>query len=113
MISPSCLNRAAGCGVDAREPQLGRRLYENPGDTITISGNVPVAGDQACPSGDGIGLTSMADLFPPDGFGPAVAPDADGDFEITYTIPTGTPPGTYRIGMRCGAGDDRLVVPQP
>jgi hypothetical protein len=76
-----------------------------PGGDITISGNVPLTGDQSCPSGDGVRLTSISDLFPPDGFGPEVARDTNGDFETTYTVPLDTAPGTYRIGMRCGGGN--------
>ena len=72
------------------------------GDTVTISGNHPIAGD--CAPG-AARLTSTADLFSPDGFGPQVPSDASGNFTMTYTIPTSTPPGTYRIGMRCGGGN--------
>jgi len=75
------------------------------GGTVTISGNVPVTGDRSCLSGDLVRLTSTADLFAPDGFGPEVPRDANGNFETTYTVLTGTPPGTYRIGMRCGGGN--------
>jgi hypothetical protein len=73
------------------------------GGTVTISGNVPVSGKASCTSGPL--LTSTADLFPPDGFGPAVPRDANGNFHITTTIPTATPPGTYRIGLRCDGGN--------
>jgi len=73
-----------------------------PGDTVTLSGNHPIAGD--CAPG-AARLTSTADLFPPDGLGPPVPSDASGNFSMTYTIPTSTPPGTYQIGMRCGGGN--------
>jgi hypothetical protein len=75
------------------------------GDTVTISGNVPITGSTSCASGDLVRLTSITDLFPPDGFGPQVPRDADGNFDTTYAIPTDTPPGTYGIGMRCGGGN--------
>jgi hypothetical protein len=72
-----------------------------PGDTITISGNA-----SACSAeGNEVRLTSTVDLFPPDGFGPLLPLDANGDFETTYTIPADTPPGTYSIGLRCGGGN--------
>jgi hypothetical protein len=64
-----------------------------------------LTGDQSCPSGDAVRLTSISDLFPPDGFGPEVARDTDGNLETTYTVRVDTPPGTYRIGMRCGGGN--------
>jgi hypothetical protein len=71
------------------------------GDTVTISGNA-----SACsPEGNEVRLTSTVDLFPPDGFGPLLPLDANGDFETTYTIPADTPPGTYSIGLRCGGGN--------
>jgi hypothetical protein len=74
------------------------------GDTVTISGNVPVTGSRSCAPGV-VTLTS-ADLFAAaGGFGPQVPRDASGNFETTYTIPIDTPPGTYRIGMRCGGGN--------
>jgi hypothetical protein len=73
-----------------------------PGDTVALSGNHPIARD--CAPGAAI-LTSMENLFPPDGFGPGVPSDASGNFSMTYTIPTSTPPGTYQIGMRCGGGN--------
>jgi len=75
-----------------------------PGQTITISGGVPVSGDRACAPGSAI-VTSTADLFPPDGFGPEVPRGNTGAFEITYTIPAGTPAGTYQVGLRCGGGN--------
>jgi hypothetical protein len=72
-----------------------------PGDTVTISGNVsPSPGE--C---EQVQITSMADLFPPDGFGPQVPLDANGNFETTYTVPADTPAGTYGIGLRCGGGN--------
>jgi hypothetical protein len=75
------------------------------GDTVTISGNVPVSGTPSCSSGDAVQLTSIADLFPPDGFGPQATRDASGNFRVQYVIPASTPPGTYSIGMRCGGGN--------
>jgi hypothetical protein len=73
-----------------------------PGDTVTISGNHPIAAD--CAPG-AARLTSIDDLFPPDGFGPGVPSDTSGTFSMTYTIPTSTPPGAHQIGMRCGGGN--------
>lgn len=73
-----------------------------PGDTVTISGEHPTTED--CPPG-AARLTSTADLFPPDGFGPQVPSDASGEFTMSYSIPASTPPGSYRIGMRCGGGN--------
>jgi len=82
-----------------------------PGDSATIAGNVPTDG---CPASDAAQLTSTADLFPPDGFGPQASRDASGAFSTTYTIPTSTPAGSYSVGVRCGGGNvgvtDTLVV---
>jgi hypothetical protein len=75
------------------------------GDTVTVSGNVPVSGTASCASGDAVQLTSTADLFPPDGFGPQATRDASGNFQVQYVIPAATPPGTYNIGVRCGGGN--------
>jgi hypothetical protein len=75
------------------------------GSTITISGDVPVTGVQSCPSGGSAQLTSKAGLFPPDGFGPLAARDAQGSFTTSYTIPLATPDGSYEIGIRCAGGN--------
>jgi type 1 fimbria pilin len=72
----------------------------SPGGTVHISGHVS---NQGC--SDGITLTSDSALFPPDGFGPDLPRDPNGDFATDYTVPTSTPPGAYRIGMRCGGGN--------
>jgi hypothetical protein len=74
----------------------------SPGDFITISGNVPTDG---CPSSDAAQLTSTAELFPPDGFGPPATRAPTGDFSTQYAIPASTPPGDYSIGVRCGGGN--------
>jgi LPXTG-motif cell wall-anchored protein len=87
------------------------------GSAVTISGSVPVSGTASCASGDPVQLTSTADLFPPDGFGPQTARDASGNFNTTYTIPSTTRPATYSIGVRCGGGaigvSATLQVTQP
>jgi LPXTG-motif cell wall-anchored protein len=75
-----------------------------PGHTVTFSGNVPVTGPDECAPGS-VRITSTPGLFPPDGFGPEVPRDANGDFETTFTIPANTPPGSYQIGVRCGGGN--------
>jgi hypothetical protein len=75
------------------------------GGTVTISGNVPESGSGSCAPGDPAQLTSTADLFPPDGFGPQAARDASGAFRVGYTIPTATAQGSYNIGVRCGGGN--------
>jgi hypothetical protein len=74
----------------------------SPGDSVAISGNVPTTD---CPSTDAAQLTSTADLFPPDGFGPQATRDGSGNFNTNYAIPSSTPPGAYRIGVRCGGGN--------
>src|SRR5262249_33899486 len=77
----------------------------SPGSTVTVSGNVPVSGTASCAPDDAAQLTSTADLFPPDGFGPQATRDASGNFQVQYVIPATTPPGSYSIGMRCGGGN--------
>jgi hypothetical protein len=72
------------------------------GDQVHISGSTPVSD---CPADDAAILTSTADLFPPDGFGPAVPRDAAGAFAVDYRVPTSTPAGAYQIGFRCGGGN--------
>jgi hypothetical protein len=74
----------------------------SPGGTVHISGSVSI---QGCPQSDAVTLTSTSALFPPDGFGPDVNRDANGRFATDYTVPTSTPTGAYRIGMRCGGGN--------
>lgn len=74
------------------------------GDTVTISGNVPVAGSRSCTPGP-VTLTSAGLFAAAGGFGPQVPRDANGNFKSTYTVPVDTPPGTYSIGMRCGGGN--------
>ncbi|MDQ6727775.1 MAG: hypothetical protein M3066_16650 [Actinomycetota bacterium] len=75
------------------------------GDRVTVSGTVPVTGAKACPSVDAVELTSTAALFPPSGFGPQATRDATGHFSVGYTIPSGTAPGAYSVGVRCGGGN--------
>ncbi len=79
-----------------------------PGNGVTISGVVPTSGAVFCPAGDAAVLTATAALFPPDGFGPQVARDAAGKFQVAYKIPATTAAGSYSIGVRCGGGN--LVV---
>jgi hypothetical protein len=74
----------------------------SPGDSVTIAGNVPTDG---CPADDAAQLTSTAELFPPDGFGPPAGRDASGNFSIQYAVPASTQVGTYSIGVRCGGGN--------
>jgi type 1 fimbria pilin len=74
----------------------------SPGGTVHISGSVS---NQGCSKSEPVTLTSDSALFPPDGFGPDVDRDTNGSFATDYTVPTSTPPGAYRIGMRCGGGN--------
>jgi hypothetical protein len=100
-VSASGAEVALGASA-AQQPSISvsPTTVEN-GDTVTISGNlIPALGECA-----GVQLTSTADLFPPDGFGPQASLGANGDFETTYTVPGDTPAGTYQIGMRCGGGN--------
>ena len=95
--------------VDAQQPAglAGIGVYPSTarsGQTVVISGFVPISGERPCPR-DGLILTSAAAMFPPDGFGPYPPRSATGDFRISYRIPTSTPPGTYGIGLRCGGGN--------
>jgi hypothetical protein len=77
----------------------------HPGGHVLITGLIPTSGPQSCPAGDNATPTSSAALFPPDGFGPAAPRSNSGRFRIRYAVPSSTPPGTYRIGVRCGGGD--------
>jgi hypothetical protein len=72
------------------------------GGQVRISGSTPVSD---CPADDAAILTSNADLFPPDGFGPVVPRDANGAFSVVYRVPATTPAATYQIGFRCGGGN--------
>lgn len=75
------------------------------GGTITISGVVSVSA--SCPGGTPVQLTSTPpsagapNLFP-NGIGPKAPRDANGNFQVAYTIPPSTPPGSYTIGIMCG-----------
>jgi hypothetical protein len=80
----------------------------NAGGQVRISGSTPVSD---CPAEDAAILTSSADLFPPDGFGPAVPRDAAGAFSVVYRVPATTPAGTYQIGFRCGGGNVGVTAP--
>lgn len=71
-----------------------------PGGTVHFSGSVP-----GCSQSGDVTLTSIDKLFPPDGFGPTTQVDANGSFAVDYTVPTSTPPGSYRVGLRCGGGN--------
>jgi type 1 fimbria pilin len=73
-----------------------------PGGTVHISGSVDI---QSCPRSDDVTIGGPSALFPPDGFGPTVSRDANGDFAVDYTVPTSTPPGSYLITLRCGGGN--------
>jgi type 1 fimbria pilin len=83
----------------------------SPGGTVHISGSVSI---QGCPQSDDATIADSSALFPPDGFGPNVARNSNGDFATDYVVPTSTPPGTYTLTIRCGGGNvgvsARLVV---
>lgn len=81
-----------------------------PGERITISGDVPVRGPLACPSGDPAQLTSTTALFPNAGFGPQADRSATGAFRVHYVIPSSTAAGVYLIGARCGGGNIGIVA---
>jgi hypothetical protein len=72
------------------------------GGTVHISGTISTAD---CPQSDDAVVTGPSSLFPPDGFGPSAARDAQGAFGLDYTVPTTTPSGSYQIGARCGGGN--------
>jgi hypothetical protein len=76
-----------------------------PGGTVVISGSIPTTGTQSCVAGDAPTITSVAALFPPDGFGPQAPRGTSGDFHVSYTIPSSTPAGSYTLGARCGGGN--------
>ena len=71
-----------------------------PGGTVHFSGHIP-----GCSQSGTVTLTDTDKLFPPDGFGPDAQVDGNGDFSVDYTVPTSTPPGSYRVGTRCGGGN--------
>jgi hypothetical protein len=99
-IAPPGVDPAGDCPTPAPSITVSPSTAAQ-GDMVTISGNVPPSPGECS---EQVRLTD-AELFPPDGFGPLVPLDANGDFETTYTIPTQTPPGAYSIGMRCGGGN--------
>jgi hypothetical protein len=72
------------------------------GGTVHISGALPVAD---CPSSDDVTITGDSSLFPPDGMGPSASRDAQGGFELDYSVPAATPSSTYDVGIRCGGGN--------
>jgi hypothetical protein len=74
----------------------------SPGGAVHISGSVSI---QGCPQSDDATVTDSSALFPPDGFGPNVSRNSNGDFATDYTVPTSTPPGTYTLTLRCGGGN--------
>jgi hypothetical protein len=78
------------------------------GHTVRISGSVPLTPD--CGASDAR-LTSSAEFFPPDGFGPFVRRSASGEFSFFYTVPASTPPGAYHLGLRCGGGNVGVSAP--
>jgi hypothetical protein len=93
--------------VDAQQPGgvAGIGVYPSTarsGQTVVISGFVPISGERSCPR-DALILTSA--LFPFDAFGPYPPRSATGDFRFVYRVPTSTPPGTYGIGLRCEGGN--------
>lgn len=75
------------------------------GGAVTISGSIPTSGTVSCPPGDAAIITSIASLFPPDGFGPQAVRNVSGAFSVSYTVPASTPAGNYSLGLRCGGGN--------
>jgi hypothetical protein len=71
---------------------------------VSFSGVVPTSGTPSCSPGP-VTLTSVAALFPPDGFGPQATRSASGAFQVNFHVGAATPPGTYSIGVRCGGGN--------
>lgn len=97
---------AAAAGATGGSARLSVRPHSvHPGGRVVIAGLIPTRGPQACPAADQAIATSTAALFPPDGFGPAASRSASGHFRITYQVPSSTPPGSYRLGARCGGGN--------
>jgi hypothetical protein len=82
-----------------------RPLRVHPGGLVRFTGLIPTSGPRACPAENQAILTSTAELFPPDGFGPAATRDRHGRFTLRYAVPPSVPPGTYSIGLRCGGGN--------
>jgi hypothetical protein len=73
-----------------------------PGGVVHISGSIPT---KDCAASNGATITGQSALFPPDGFGPTVTRDANGDFAVDYTVPATTPPASYSVGLRCGGAN--------
>jgi hypothetical protein len=88
---------------------------QNANGSITVTPSVAAAGSvvhikgsaspKGCSVDDAAIPTDTAALFPPDGFGPPAARNSQGAFDLTYTVPTSTPAGSYQIGLRCGGGN--------
>src|SRR5688500_6683672 len=78
---------AQGATIDVSPPAVAA------GGSVTVSGLVPTTGDNSCPEADVATLTSDAALFAPDGFGPDLARDAAGAFQLTYVVDPATVAG--------------------
>ena len=88
---------------------------QNANGSITVTPSVVAAGSvvhitgsvapNLCPVSDAAIPVDTAALFPPDGFGPSAARNSTGAFDLTFTVPTSTPAGSFQIGLRCGGAN--------
>lgn len=110
LVAAAVVVSATGIGLAASPAAAAAAISVTPstaapGGTVTISGSIPTTGTPSCAPGDSVTVTSLAALFPPDGFGPQAPRGASGSFQLSYTIPSSTPAGSYTVGMRCGGGN--------
>lgn len=91
---------------------------QNANASITVTPSVVAAGSvvhitgfvnpQLCPAQDEAILTGA--LFPGAPFGPQADRNAQGAFDVGFTVPTSTPAGTFHIGLRCGGGNTGVTT---
>jgi hypothetical protein len=103
-VAAAAANPAAGAGQQVVRISVWPHAA-HAGRWVVVFGFIPVSGPLACPADNDAILTSTPDLFPPDGWGPAVTRAPSGWFATVYAVPRSTPPGTYHIGLRCGGGN--------
>ncbi|HEX3424929.1 MAG TPA: hypothetical protein VHT30_02280 [Acidimicrobiales bacterium] len=100
-----------GSGAWAASPGPSNTVSAPQGGSFSVSAIVPPS--LTCAGGTPVRITSApvsgtANLFP-NGLGPQVPRDANGNFSATITIPLTTPVGSYTIGVACNGTQEEVL----
>lgn len=110
LASLAAIVLGSGAGAAPAEPSAAP-VSAPQGGSFSVSSNV--APSLTCPGGTPVRITSApvsgtGNIFP-NGMGPQVPRDANGNFSATITIPLTTPVGSYTIGVTCNGIQEQVL----